>query len=285
MKTITTILLGVCVAFSANSQKLKTGPSKMVSSSKWETMLDKNLTKWEVWTGVPDKSLKNIPDTYVVPADGKPVEAIGLGDPLGIFKVSEEANDALVMKISGEAYAGLTSKKSYSNYHLTMLFKWGEKKWAPRLNAKRDNGLLYHCHGEHGAFWNVWKSCLELQIQEEDFGDLYILAGTEAKVPQTNNRWDPKSKTISKRAKRSIDTESPHGEWTRIDLYVLDDTAIHVVNGEVVLALTDAKDKNGNKLTSGQIQIQSEGAEAYVKEVFIRPIKKFPKKIRKAAGF
>lgn len=284
---IASSLFVLSVVLSGQSQetkKLKIRPSKMVSSSKWEAMLDKDLSQWEVWTGVPHKTVENLPDGYVVPEDGKPVSPIGLGDPLGIYKIQKDDSGALIMKISGEVYAGLTSTKSYENYHFTMLFKWGEKKWAPRLDAKRDNGLLYHCHGEHGSFWNVWKSSLELQVQETDFGDLYTLAGTEALVPITENRWDPKSETISKKAKRSIDAESPHGEWTRVDLYVIGDKAIHVVNGEVVLALTEAKDKNGNKLTSGQIQIQSEGAEGYVKEMFIRPLKKFPKKIRKAAG-
>lgn len=276
------------IAISGTAQELPDevkGPSKMVSSSKWEPMLDETLSQWEVWTGVPDKSLKNIPNSYVLPESGKPIAPIGLGDPLGVYKVDKNSDGELILKISGEIYAGLTTLKSYENYHFTMLFKWGEKKWAPRLDNKRDSGLLYHCYGEHGSFWKVWKSCLELQIQEEDFGDLYILAGTKAKVATTDKRWDPESEILKNKAKRSVDAESPHGEWTRVDLYVIGDTAVHVVNGKVVLALTDAIDGEGNALTSGQIQIQSEGAEGYAKDIFIRPIKKLPKKIRKAAGF
>ena len=267
---------------SAYAQKeLKTFLDKS-KSDEWNIMLDKDLSQWEVWTGVPDVTLKNLPITYKKEANGDHKQPIGLGDPMGVFKVVENENQELVLNISGEVYAGLTSKSNYSNYHMTLLFKWGDKKYAPRLERKRDNGLLYHCHGDHGAFWNVWKSCLEYQIQEGDFGDLYNLAGTASKVKvNENDRWDPNSTKIKEvHAKRSVNTENPHGEWNRIDLYVIDDQSIHVTNGEVVLALTNAIDSKGEKLSSGQIQIQSEGAECYMKDIHIRPISKFPKKIK-----
>lgn len=259
--------------------------SKKVKSKEWESLLDEDLSNWEVWTGVPDPSVKGLPKSYTIPSDGKPVNPIGLGDPKQIFTVSLDKTDQPILNISGEIYAGLTSKKTYENYHFTMLFKWGKQKWAPRLDQKRDCGLLYHCYGDHGAFWNVWKRCLELQIQEGDMGDLYILKGTKSTVRvDDTNHWDPQSEKTALKAMRSEDAESPHGEWTRIDLYVIGDQAIHVVNGKVVLALSDAKNHLGEKLSSGQIQIQSEGAEAYAKEICIRPINKFPKKIQKAAG-
>lgn len=248
--------------------------------------MDEDLSKWEVWTGVPEPSVKNLPEGYEVPADGKPIKPLGLGDPKRIFTTEKDEEGDLMVHISGEIYAGLTSLESYSDYHLTLLFKWAEKKYPPRMKRKRDSGLLYHCHGKHGAFWKVWKSCLELQIQETDMGDLYALAGTSSVVKHdTTNHWDPTSELTKKTTKRSFDNESPHGEWTRIDLYVLDDKAIHMVNGEVVLALTDARSKNGEKLKAGQLQMQSEAAEGYFKDMAIRPIKKFPKKLSKAAGF
>ncbi|WP_083631376.1 3-keto-disaccharide hydrolase [Labilibacter marinus] len=288
-KNLTTILVAVFVLLSSSSiaqkQTPKKYPSKKTKSKEWTDLLDKELSHWEVWTGVPHKSVKNLPADYKKDANGENTAPIGLGDPLGMYKVTEDKNGELVLNISGKVYAGLTSLKTYSNYHMTLLFKWGEKKYEPRLDKLRDNGLLYHCYGEHGAFWDVWKSCLESQIQEGDFGDLFTLAGTSAQVRvNENGRFDANSEVIKKKAKRGIDAESPHGEWTRVDLYVIGDKAIHVTNGVVSLALTDAKDDKGNALTEGQIQIQSEGAEAYAKDICIRPITKFPKKILKAAN-
>ncbi|UXX78457.1 DUF1080 domain-containing protein [Reichenbachiella carrageenanivorans] len=284
-KLISLFAFILLVVVTANSQNVSYKATEKVVSDDWENLLDKKLSKWEVWTGVPDPSVMGLPDGYEVPEDGKPVEPIGLGDPMGIYKVTKE-NGELVLNISGQVYAGLTSKKEYKNYHMTLLFKWGEQKYAPRLEQKRDNGLLYHCYGEHGAFWNVWMRSLETQIQEGDFGDLFILAGTQAKVKtDATEHWDPSSSNISKRGKRSVDAESPNGAWTRVDLYVIGDRAVHVTNGVVVLALTDAKKHDGQPLKKGRLQIQSEGAEAYAKDIQIRPIADFPEDIAQAAGF
>jgi len=257
-------------------------------SKDWVPLLDTELTQWEVWTGVPEASVENLPPSYKKDENGVNKDPIGLGDPMDIFKVVRNKDGDLVLHISGEVYAGLTSLKTYSNYHLTLLFKWGEKKYEPRLARKRDNGILYHCYGEHGAFWNVWKSSLEYQIQEGDFGDLYTLAGTKANITiDDDGKWNSNSEKINKTIHtiRKEDAESPNGEWSRLDLYVLEDSAVHVTNGKVVMALTDAKTINGEKLHSGQLQLQSESAECYMKDINIRPISKFPKSIKKAAEF
>ena len=102
-------------------------PTQKIASKKWVSLLDKELSNWEIWTGVPDKSVKNLPADYKIPADGKPTEAIGLSNEMSIYSVTIDEEGHPVLNISGEVYAGLTSKKEYSNYHLTLLFKWGEK--------------------------------------------------------------------------------------------------------------------------------------------------------------
>lgn len=291
MKTTTRVLYAAFLVLIGNQllhcQKLYTEPAKKVKSKHWVSLLDKELSQWEVWTGVPEPSVQNLPSSYQQDENGENKTPIGLGDPMGIFKVTEDEIGELILNISGEVYAGLTSKKDHSNYHLTFLFKWGEKKYEPRLERKRDNGLLYHCHGEHGAFWNVWKSSLEYQIQEGDFGDLYKLAGAKADVTvDEEGKWTADATELSTgvRTIRQLDAESPHGKWTRIDLYVLEDSAVHLVNGKVVLALTNAISKEGNKLDNGQIQLQSESAECYMKDIQMRPISKLPRWITKVIG-
>ena len=281
MKSISLIILLSLITFCSIEAQT---PDK-IKSKDWKPLLDQNLSQWEIWTGVPDPSVPFFPEGYQLSADGKPTEAVGLGDPYGVYSVTNEDGE-LVLNIKGIIYAGLTSKKEYANYHLTTLVKFGDKKYAPRLDKKRDNGILYHCYGEHGAFWNVWKRCLEMQVQETDMGDLFTLAGTKAKTAiDSTNHWSASSTTYSdKGVKRSKDYENPHGEWTRLDLYVFENKAIHMVNGNIVLALKDAVDHEGNPLTKGQIQIQSEGADCYYKDLLIRPIQSFPKKVLLEAG-
>jgi hypothetical protein len=182
----------------------------------------------------------------------------------------------------------------------------GRKKWAPHLNDPRDNGVLYHCTGPHGAFWKVWKRSLEFQIAEKDMGDLFALAGTcaEVRVVHPDKLWvyDPAGElkkfteaklpdaTIGNRAAHLPgDFESPLGEWNTIELYTLGRTSVHVVNGHVDNVIQNASTIEGpdhieTPLSSGQLQIQSEGAETYWRRVEIEPITEFPAEIKKAAG-
>ena len=181
---------------------------------------------------------------------------------------------------TGLVDGALTSKKTYSNYHLTMEQKWGQKKWPPRLNAPRGGGLLYHCYGEHGAFLKAWKRCLEFQLWEGDFGNLFQLGGTSSTISQDgNNVWNPTypPKPTGGFALHSASMEKPYAQWNRIDLYVVGDSVVYAVNDKVVMALTDAKRHDGTPLDAGQLQIQSEGAEYYIKKLRIRPITKLPK--------
>jgi Domain of Unknown Function (DUF1080) len=256
-------------------------------------LLDATLSQWEVFLGVPHSSVTGLPAGTFQSGDVTKGTPLGLNnDTKKVFTTFTEGGTT-VLHISGEIYGGLTTKKDYANYHLAMDFKWGERKWEPRLDQKRDSGILYHCHGEHGAFWQVWKSCLESQVQETDMGDLHMLAGPKSKskfrvVGEKQNVFDPQSPSPwgewVGHLSGSHEPDRPHGEWNHLEVYVVGDSAIHVVNGIVVLASIDALDKNGKPLTSGQIQIQSEAAECFYKNIRLTPIKAFPPDIAAKAG-
>lgn len=243
--------------------------------------------------GVPHTSVTGLPAGTYQSADVTKGTPLGLNnDPKRVFSTFVE-HDTTVLHVTGEIYGGLTTKKEYANYHLSMDFKWGDRKWEPRLTRKRDSGLLYHCHGEHGAFWQVWKSCLEAQIQETDLGDMHLLAGAKAKsrfrvIGPRNNIFDPQSPAPwdywAGHLSASAEPDRPHGEWNHLEIYVVGDSAIHLANGVVVMAIIEALDKRGNPLTSGQIQLQSEAAECFYRNIRLTPIQAFPPDIAAKAG-
>jgi Domain of Unknown Function (DUF1080) len=256
-------------------------------------LLDASLSQWEVFIGVPHTSVTGLPAGTFQSSDVTKGTPLGVNnDPKKVFSTITE-NGAVVLHISGEIYGGLTTKKEYANYHLSMDFKWGDRKWEPRLTQKRDSGILYHCHGEHGAFWQVWKSCLEAQVQETDLGDMHLLAGPKAKsrfqvVAPKQNIFDPQSTAPwgywTGHLSASAEPDRPHGEWNQLEIYVVGDSAIHVANGVVIMAITEALDKNGNPLKSGQIQLQSEAAECFYRNIRLTPITAFPREIASKAG-
>lgn len=267
----------VCLCFSVS-------PSV---SAEWQTLLDEDLSKWEVFIGVPHKSVEIPGRPSSGSEDGTKGEPLGLSDPLNVFSV-EMVDGEPVLKITGEIYGGLTSLEEYDSYHLSLQFRWGEKKWPPRLNRKRDSGLLLHCVGKHGAFWNVWMRCLECQIQEGDCGDFIPLAGTGASVPvrtiegRGRKIYDPKG-ALEKAGytTHGPSKEMPNGEWNTIEAYTIGDTAVFVVNGTPNMVLFDTWQHGPNwkgkvPLTRGKIQIQSEAAEIEYRRIKMQPITEFP---------
>jgi hypothetical protein len=250
-------------------------------------LLDSTLSQWEVFTGVPHASVTPLPAGYVRAAIGAAQAPVGLGDPFALFTMQRTSDGAPMLRVSGQVFGGLTSRATFADYHLTVEVRWGERKWPPRLADPRDAGLLYHCQPPHGAFWKVWMRCLELQIQEGDVGDLHLLAGPSAAVRRVAEVWQPAGTLArtSARVIRRANHESPPGAWTRIDLYVVGDRAVHVVNGEVVLALEQARGLDDAPLTTGRLQVQSEGAECFLRDLRWRPITQLPASIAAAAGF
>lgn len=261
-------------------------------------LLNADLTYFEKWNGIPHISVKDLPEgTYQSKNvyDGTP---LGLDNDLkDVFTIISE-NGELVLKITGEIYGGLTTKASYADYHLSVMFKWGDKKWEPRLELLRDSGILYHCYGDHGRFWNTWKTSLEFQVQETDLGDFIPLNGNamKPKIPgpkveirgvqgEKRNKYDPNSdRYLSNIGYTNAykEQDAPHGEWNHLEIYVVGNNAVHVVNGEVVMVVENATNgEDGSPLTKGQIQLQSEAAECYYKQLVLTPIKKFPKNILK----
>lgn len=270
------------LAFIASSLLCVYGHTQQISSSEeveatndagWENLIDGELSKWDKWLKEP----------------------LGLNnDPSGIYSVIDEEG-VPVLKITGEIYGALTTKKSYSNYHLQMKMKWGEKKWPPRLERKRDSGICYHCYGSHGVHGGSWKACLEYQVQEKDMGDFIPLGKTKAQVRVRHDsalearhlRYEPSAdfSKVDWYVHCILEPDFPNGEWNTLDLYVIGDTAIHVVNGKFVCALKGAVKSNGETLTEGQIQIQSEAAEVYYKDIRIKNIESYPALFEKEARF
>lgn len=256
-------------------------------SEKWVDLLDPSLSNWDVFMGVPHYSVAI--EGYEK-GDGMKGTPIGLNkDPLQVFSIEMEGKTP-VLHVSGEIYGGLSTKKSYENYHLSLQYKFGEKKYEPRLQRKRDSGLLYHCQEPHGQFWNVWMRSQELQIQETDVGDFYALAGVSMDIRATQRTendkkfwfYDPQGekRTFTSRCRRAINHENPHGEWTTVELICLGTTAYHIVNGNVVMMLENSQqyvDGNPISLSKGKLQLQSEAAEIYYKDIKIRPINRIPK--------
>ncbi len=229
------------------------------------------------------KNLKNW-DSYIGPSTAKPSEPL-----FSIVRLNGEN----LLRITGEVNASLATKKVYENYHLRMVFRWGEKVFK-----QRNSGILYHSYGPFGEGLGVWMSSHELQLCTGKIGDSYCMGNSYFEIPAVK---DGEGKSFSyapngiksqfgatfpaKNCSKQADHEKAAGEWNVIDLYCFGRNSVHVVNGVVNMVNYNSggieKDGTVLPLTKGKVQLQSEGGELFIKSITLEKIEQIPSEILK----
>jgi putative membrane-bound dehydrogenase-like protein len=206
--------------------------------------------------------------------------------------------------ISGRGYGYVATKEDYRDYHLVIEFKWGTKTWGKREKAAKDNGILLHAYGPHGAYSDTWMASIEAQIIEGGVGDILVLSpkladGTElttslsAEIALDRDKekiWrkgEPRQTVTKGRInwkgrdedwadkigfRGKNDVESPSGEWNRLEVIAKGDTLQYFVNSAMVNEAFDCKP------SVGKILLQTEGAEMIVRRYELYPLGEFKEK-------
>lgn len=259
MKTIPTLLAGFALLFLATPSHSATGTLDLLEGG--------TLDHWYTW--IKDR--------------GRDV------DPKRVFTMADG-----MLHITGEEWGCVTTKEEYANYHALLEFKWGEITHEPRLDNARDSGLLIHSFGEDGGYSGTWMYCLEVQMIEGGTGDLLVVGDTspayEITAPVAEemqgsspvfspdgapltinsgriNWWgrDPNWADM-KGFRGERDVEKPIGEWNRLEVIADAGKITVLLNGIVVNRALDCKP------WKGRLQIQSEGAELFVRKVMLTPL-------------
>lgn len=260
----------------------------------WHNLLDKDFSQWEVYLSYPGDVIASV----VAGTAPKSLKPIGFNkDERKVFSVIDD-HGTPVLRISGEIYGSSVTRQEFSNYHFRARFKWGDKKWEPRLTELKDSGLLYHSTGEFGVdYWHSWMQSQEFQIIEEGIGDYWTIARAQidiaASKPAGSDLYQyakgapwltfaadsEKYGAAANHCRRGEDTEIKDA-WNQIELICYADRCVHIANGKVVMALKNSRHVVDGKvvpLTRGKLQLQSEAAEVFYKDVEIRQIDAMPK--------
>lgn len=263
----------------------------VAGDSGWVSLLDTNLSKWENYLSYRHKLGYN----GKKPLDemGKEIVPIGYNkDETKVFSIVNKDGEK-VLRVSGEIYGSLYTKQEFSTYHLKLKVKWGTKKHSPREKLLKDSGILYHSIGESGVdYWRAWMLSQELQIMEGHMGDYWNVGSSaidiRAFLPegQMNSIANAKQPFLGFGTGnnqgfclRSENRETPDNGWTTIELITFNDKSLHIVNGQVVMVLKNSHYVNDGKkipLTKGKIQVQSEGAETFYKDIEIQQLNALP---------
>ena len=284
-KTIVLIcILTFCFSCSDQEQKIQ------MDTSEWSNLIDENLSEWDTYLSF--KHQNGYDGSHPVDESGNKIEPIGLNKPnYNVFTTMVENNETII-KVSGEYYGCLASKKEYENYHFQLQYKWGEKKWIPRMNRLKDSGILYHSIGSFGVeHWRSWMMSQEFQIMEAHSGDFWSQATSAIDIrayasesglnPMAHETQDflsfGEQGEAGKYCLRSNNYENKMDEWNTLDLVCFNGKSLHIVNGEVVMVLKNSRYVNEKgevvPMTKGKIQLQSEAAELFFKNIKIKPIK------------
>ncbi len=266
--------------------------TSVADPSPWRYLLDDDLSQWNTYLGFPNPEtpISDLPKD----AEGNYVRPLGHGrNDHDIFTVTRVGGEP-VLRVSGEIYGSVYTRDSFENYQLSLEFKWGTRKWKPRLDLELDSGILYHAIGEHGVdYWKAWALSQEFQIIEGGNGDWWQIAGSQIDIrcekPEGAEEYiyNPKAPFISFgpggagiTCRRSHDAEKPKDEWNRLDLITYGDRSLHIVNGELVMALQNSRytkaDGTVVPLTKGQILLQSEAGEVFFRRIKIKPVDGIP---------
>jgi len=245
-------------------------PPRKTSGSGWTPLFNgRDLTGW--YTFLQKHGKDRDPDRVITIEDGA----------IRLYKHAAEGSEVVMGYIATE--------KEYGDYHLRLQYRWGTKKFQPRLALKRDAGLYYHITGPDA----VWPRSLQYQVQQTDVGDLLALNGMQLDTwidPKTREDelptfMDPdhggqprvlggKGIGYQKRLPGDFEVDG----WNTIEILVKGDTTTHVLNGHVVnrgrnIRFTDPENPiPALPLTRGRIALEIEAAEIDFRKVEIKSL-------------
>lgn len=282
-------------------------PFAVSAQDGWTPLFNgRDLSNWEHFLAKPDTSVE-VPG-HPRNSDGTYREPLGhmSSDPLGVFSVVTLDGER-VLRISGEVIGNLFTPERYESYHLRLQFRWGDIKWGWMKGRPRDGRILYHYNRSPGGVGYRH----ELQIHEGDVGSYWsrrprvaIPARLTTDLPEAVRKarpfllplvpnlgremlvYDPRSPLVQLQGRGDWQiylahplNERPAGEWNTIEVIAWRNHALHVVNGAVNMVIRDARfEEEGveTPITGGSIQLQSEGAEIFFRNVEIRPLSELP---------
>lgn len=215
----------------------------------------------------------------------RPLGETGMGEQ---FKVVEQDGKP-VLYIVGKIWGGLVTRRDLKDYHLHMRFRYG-RMWSKE--NPWNTGILFHSYGPNGAFGGAWMSSIEFELQTRNVGMMIPIGRditTQVELGKGRGpgmfggndfHFMPGGMAATVRmptpVRQAHDAEKPLGEWNEVDLYAAGDKAAFVVNGRVQMALSHISrvDAAGasTPLDHGKVQIESEGAEVYVSDLWVEPI-------------
>jgi hypothetical protein len=96
---------------------------------------------------------------------------------------------------TGQHSAGLVSDEEFSNYRLTLEFKWGEQTWPPREKNARVSGVLLHAKSVGGGGRLAGIRCV---LGEGETGDMAVVGMNDDHPLSFRSTAEPRERSEDK---------------------------------------------------------------------------------------
>lgn len=167
-----------------------------------------------------------------------------------------EFSDGMI-KMYGEKIGYLMTRKSYSDFELTLDYKWNlDEQYQGK--GKRNSGVMYNIPTASPD--KVWPKGIQFQIKEGTTGDFVFLDQVTAKVNGT--LVGPGASVASA---KFLDNEKPYGEWNSVVIKSFNGRITHYLNGKLVNDATEATS------AEGRISLNYEGSAIDFRNIKIKP--------------
>ncbi|MHC4543697.1 MAG: 3-keto-disaccharide hydrolase [Planctomycetota bacterium] len=179
---------------------------------------------------------KDLKDGYVYLKDAD-------ADAKGVWKVQDGE-----LRCSGNPVGFLRTKEEYSDFKLTLEWRWLEKPG--------NSGVLLRMGGEE----KVWPLCMEAQLMHARAGDLIGMGCN------FNENVAQKGGPISYAPRKNDSNEKEPGGWNTYEIVCKGDTMELTVNGQLQNKAT------GVSIRKGYIGLQSEGVPIMFRNIKLTPL-------------
>jgi Domain of Unknown Function (DUF1080) len=213
-----------------------------------------NFAGWDRYLGKPSSK----------PEDPEP--ALGIdNDPRGVYSIVMLDGEPAI-RISGEIWGSLITKREFCNFRLRAQFKWGTAVWTIK-----DSGIMFLSSGPLGSVQaggndltnpigsGSFMVASEYQIAPGQIGKLYNLGPIAFSTTVDSPGPEPEPET-----------------WNEVEISLQDDEASLSLDGHEVSRATDFvlnwPGEAPAPLRCGKLQLQSEGAEIFFRHLEIEEL-------------
>lgn len=165
-----------------------------------------------------------------------------------------------IIRMHGENVGYLISKKSYSNYELTLDYRWNlDEQYKGK--GKKNSGVMYNIPTDSPD--KVWPKGIQFQIKENTTGDFVFLDQVTAKV---NGKLVELGASVT--SPKFLENEKPYGEWNSIVIKSFNGKITQYLNGKLVNEATEATS------VEGRISLNYEGSAIDFRNISLKKIRK-----------